>query len=253
MLAPSRPRDFLTGIGLLGKGLAMYTRSPGLLLLGMLPALIAFVVLLAGFGAVLYFIGPESHAVTWFADGWPVAARDAIRVLAGIAIIVAFVFLSIICYTALALAIGDPFYEKISVRVEQHYGGTDGTVDLPWWKELVRSVAEAIRLIAFSAGIGVLVFILGLIPAVGTVAAAVIGGIVGGWALAVELTGIPFARRGLRLRQRRQVLRQHRWLSLGFGVAVFACFLVPLGAVLVMPAAIAGATLLTRYLHDQPV
>src|SRR5437762_11879586 len=122
MTAPSRPRDFVTGIGLLGKGLAMYSRSPGLLLLGMLPALIAFMLLFAAFVAVLYFIGPESHAITWFADGWPVAARDAMRVLAGIAIVVAFVFISIICYTALALAIGDPFYEKISQRVEEHYG-----------------------------------------------------------------------------------------------------------------------------------
>ena len=39
--APSRPRDFLTGIGFLGRGLAVYARNPGLVLLGMLPALIA--------------------------------------------------------------------------------------------------------------------------------------------------------------------------------------------------------------------
>jgi CysZ protein len=49
------------------------------------------------------------------------------------------------------------------------------------------------------------------------------------------------------------VLRRHRWLALGFGVAVFLCFLIPLGAVLLMPAAVAGATLLTRRVHGQPV
>jgi CysZ protein len=38
-------------------------------------------------------------------------------------------------------------------------------------------------------------------------------------------------------------------LALGFGVSVFVCFLVPLGAVLVMPAAVAGATLLTRHAY----
>jgi CysZ protein len=48
------------------------------------------------------------------------------------------------------------------------------------------------------------------------------------------------------------MLRQHGWLSLGFGVSVFLCFLIPFGAVLVMPAAVAGGTLLTRYLHGQP-
>jgi CysZ protein len=40
---------------------------------------------------------------------------------------------------------------------------------------------------------------------------------------------------------------------MGFGVAVFVCFLIPFGAVLVMPAAVAGATLLTRHVHGQPV
>ena len=35
-------------------------------------------------------------------------------------------------------------------------------------------------------------------------------------------------------------------MALGFGVAVFLCFLIPLGAILVMPAAVAGATLLSR-------
>jgi CysZ protein len=231
----------------------MYARSPGLLMLGMLPALIAFALLCAGFVAVLYFIGPESRTLTWFADGWPEAARDLVRVLAGIAIIVAFVFLSVIGYTALALAIGDPFYEKISERVEAYYGDGGDAVNLPWGKDLARSVSEALRLVVLTAVIAILVFVVGLIPVVGQVAAAVIGGLLGGWGLAVELTGIPFARRGVRLAQRRQVLRQHRWLALGFGVAVFVCFLVPFGAVLVMPAAVAGATLLTRYLHGQPV
>ena len=117
----------------------------------------------------------------------------------------------------------------------------------------MRSIGEAIRLAVFSAAVAVLVFLLGLIPVIGQVGAAVLGGLVGGWALAVELTGIPFARRGVRLRERRRMLRRYRWLSLGFGVAVFVCFLIPFGAILVMPAAVAGATLLTRRVYGQPV
>jgi CysZ protein len=251
--APSRPRDFFTGIGLLGKGLAMYTRSPRLLLLGMLPAFIAFVLLFTGFVVLLWFIGPESRWATWFAADWDPGVRDAMRILAGLAIVVGFTFLAIISYTALALAIGDPFYERISSRVEMLYGDPGNMVNRPWWKELARSVGEAVRLLLFSVMIAVLVFLIELIPVVGQVAAPIIGAVVGGWALAIELTGIPFSRRGLRLRQRRRMLRRHGWLSLGFGVSVFLCFLVPFGAVLVMPAAVAGGTLLTRYLHGQPV
>jgi CysZ protein len=39
---------------------------------------------------------------------------------------------------------------------------------------------------------------------------------------------------------------------LGFGVPVFVVFLVPFVAVLVMPGAVAGATLLTRRVLGQP-
>jgi CysZ protein len=41
-------------------------------------------------------------------------------------------------------------------------------------------------------------------------------------------------------------------MAIGFGAATFICFLIPLGAVLVMPAAVAGATLLARRLFNLP-
>jgi CysZ protein len=42
------------------------------------------------------------------------------------------------------------------------------------------------------------------------------------------------------------VLRANRPLAVGFGAAVFVCFLVPLGAIVTMPAAVAGGALLSR-------
>ena len=245
--------QFLAGVGLLGRGLASYARSPGLLLLGMLPALITFVLLVGGFVAVASFLGPESRVLTWFANDWPTTGRDLVRALAQIAILGVYVLVSIVAFTGLTLAVGDPFYEKISERVEDRLGGLPGAVDRPWWKELGRGILESVRLVTLSVVIGVLLFLGGLLPAVGQTVVPVVGALVGGWVLAVELTGVAFARRGLRLRDRRRVLRRHRWLTLGFGVAVFVCFLIPLGAVLLMPAAVAGATLLTRQVQGQPV
>jgi CysZ protein len=188
--------DFFTGVGLLGRGLGSYARSPGLLLLGMLPALLTFILLVAGFVAVLAFLGPESRAVTWFAEHWPSGARDLVRALAQIAIVGVYVLVSIVAFTGLTLAIGDPFYEKISERVENRYGGLPGAVDRPWWKELGRGILESIRLVTLSIVIGVMLFLAGLLPAVGQTVVPVIGALVGGWALAVELTGVAFARPG---------------------------------------------------------
>ena len=95
-------------------------------------------------------------------------------------------------------------------------------------------------------------FLTGLIPVVGQTVVPVLTAIFSGWVLSLELSGVPFERRGLRLVQRRQMLRRNRPLALGFGVATFVCFLIPLGAVLVMPAAVAGATLMTRRVYGLP-
>jgi CysZ protein len=70
-----------------------------------------------------------------------------------------------------------------------------------------------------------------------------------GFFLAVELSAIALERQGLRLSDRLRLLWRRRLLALGFGLAVFLLFLVPLGAVLGMPGAVAGGTLLARRLH----
>lgn len=114
-----------------------------------------------------------------------------------------------------------------------------------------QSAADSARLIGTSAGIALPLLFVGFIPVVGQIVATVLGALVGGWMLAVELTGAAFSRRGQRLEERRQALRAIRPVTLGFGVAVFVAFLVPLGAVLFMPAAVAGATLLARHALGQ--
>ena len=82
--------------------------------------------------------------------------------------------------------------------------------------------------------------------------AAVLGALVGGWLLTLELTGLAFDARGLSFRDRRAALRSRRPLALGFGAATYLLFLIPLGAVAVMPAAIAGSVLLTKRVLGEP-
>jgi CysZ protein len=65
--------------------------------------------------------------------------------------------------------------------------------------------------------------------------------------LALELTTRPLEARGMTRVERRAALRTRSPRVLGFGVGVQLCFLVPGGAILVMPAAVAGATHLARH------
>jgi CysZ protein len=246
-------RQFLLGASLLGRGLAIIVRLPRLLGLGLLPALIAGILYAAGLITLIIFLPDLSRPVTWFAGDWATASRDVIRVLGAIALLGGAVLLGVLTFTAVTLAIGDPFYERISERVEHRYGGVPDHVEVPFWRSLGRSVVDSLRLIAISIVVGIPLFFLGLVPVIGQTVAPVLGAAVGGWLLAIELTGAPFQRRGRRLRDRRRVLRANRPLALGFGVAVFLGFLIPLGAILLMPAAVVGATLLCRRALGQPI
>lgn len=246
-------RQFAAGAGLLGRGLGLCLRSPRLLGLGIVPALIAGVLYAAALTALIIFVGDLSETVTWFADDWSTFWRDLMRVLAGLALVGFSGLFGVLTFTAVTLLIGDPFYEKISGLVESRFGGVPGEVEVEWWRSLGRSLVDSLRLIGLSILFGAVLLILGLIPVVGQTVVPVLGAAVGGWLLAVELTGVPFQRRGKRLRDRRTVLKANRPLALGFGVAVFLSFLIPLGAVLLMPAAVAGAALLSRRALGQPI
>ncbi|MBM2617346.1 EI24 domain-containing protein [Actinoplanes sp. LDG1-06] len=247
---PGKPlgavKQFFLGAGLLGRGLGLVLRSPKLLGLGLLPALIAGLLYGTALFFLLDYLPQLSEAVTWFADDWSEWLRDLVQVLGGLALLGVTVLLGVLTFTAVTLLIGDPFYERISELVEDRFGGVPDAVEAGFWPGLRRSLADSLRLIGLSIVIGIPLFLLGFLPVVGQTVIPVIGGAFGGWLLALELTGVPFQRRGQRLRHRRVVLGACRPLALGFGVAVFCCFLIPLGAILMMPAAIAGATLLAR-------
>ncbi len=245
--------DFATGVGLLARGLGMYARTPRLMLLGLLPAVITFALLVAAFIAVLAVADDAARWMTPYADSWSSELRETARAVITVAIVGVWAVLSLVLFTALTLLIGQPFYEAISKKVEDRLGGVPGgDINVSFWRTLPRTIGENLRLVVRAALFAVVLFAIGLIPIVGQMTAAVLAALVGGTLLAVELTSVPFERRGLRLRDRRRMLRERRALSTGFGVATFVCFLIPLGAVLMMPAAVAGATLLSRRLFGLP-
>jgi CysZ protein len=251
--APGVVGEFIAGVGLLGRGIGMYARSPRLVVLGIIPALISGLLFVAAFVTLIFFVSDLADLLTWFADEWSEGLRDVVQFLAAIGILGLGGLIGVLTFTAVTLLIGDPFYEKISQQIEERFGGVPGEIEVPWWRSLRRSLWDSLRLIALSVAIGIPLFFLSLLPLIGQTVIPVIGALIGGWFLALELVGVPFFRRGMRLPDRRRILGANRSLALGFGVSVFVCFLIPLGAVLVMPAAVAGGTLLARKVLDLPI
>ncbi len=246
------PGGFLTGVGLLVRGVRMYAANPRLALLGVVPALITGVLFFGAFVTLAYFVGDVAAALTPFADDWSGSARTFARFTAGLALLGLAALIGVLAFTAVTLAIGGPFYERISDRVEERYGGVQNPVEIGWARSLRRGVTDSSRLLAASALVGVPLFAAGFLPIVGQTAVPVVGALAGGWLLSVELVGTPFERRGMGLAERRRALRAIRPVTAGFGVAVFVAFLIPLGAVVFTPAAVAGATLLARRALGEP-
>ncbi|KJC65191.1 EI24 domain-containing protein [Agreia bicolorata] len=244
--ARSVTRQFFDGVAYLGRGLKMWGSDPRLMLFGALPALIVAVVYAAVL--IVLFINAPTLAewATPFADEWDEGWRTTLRVTAVIAFLALGALLVVYTYTAITLAVGDPFYEKIWRSVENRLGGIRNEVETAFWPSVLRGVVDALRILLATALLGICLFTLGFIPVVGQTVVPVLGAAIAGWFLAVELTGKAFDARGRSLRQRRQALAAMRPTALGFGVASYLVFLIPLGAVFVMPAAVAGGALLSR-------
>ena len=242
----SAVKRYLSGVRLFGRALLLYLRTPRLLALGLIPTVLSAALFLVGLVALVGVLPDLADAATWFADDWSPTAKTIATVLAAVGILVVALVIGVFAFTAVTLAIGDPFYERISDWVEQAHGGVEGEAEVGFWRGLGRSLADSARLFAVTTAIGVPLFFAGLVPVVGQTVVPVVGATIGGWFLALELVGTPFSRRGLRLADRRRRLRADRARALGFGTAVFVCFLVPAGAVLLMPAAVIGGTLLAR-------
>ncbi|MDO3395557.1 EI24 domain-containing protein [Nocardioides sp. SOB44] len=234
--------DAVAGAAYVGRGLGTWRRRPGLMLLGAVPALLVALVVLGALVALLANLGDLVAWATPFADAWAEAVRGLLRVGLAVLVVIGFLLLASVTFTALTLLVGDPFYARIWRETEAALGGPVPSSGLSAW----RSAADSLVLLAIGLATAVGVLLVGLLPVVGAVVGGVVGLAVSGWLLAGELLARPLEARGLDRVARRAVLRGQRARVLGFGVATQACFLVPLGAVAVMPAAVVGSTMLAR-------
>ncbi|MFC9969593.1 EI24 domain-containing protein [Spirillospora sp. NPDC127200] len=250
---PGAVKDLFNGVGYLFRGLAWIARRPGQWLFGLVPAVIVLIVYVAGLSLLAANVDDVAGWTTPFADDWSSGLRNATRVIAGIAILGASLFLAILTFTALTLLVGDPFYERIAVQVEDSQGGAPPEWDEPLLRGLLRMVVDTLLLALVALGFAIVFFAGGFIPVIGQTVVPVVAACVSGYFLAGELSSVALERRGILRKERFARMKRHRSLVVGFGAATFVVFLIPLGAVLAMPGAVAGATLLARErLADNP-
>jgi CysZ protein len=215
---------------------------------GLLPGVVSLALYLAALAALVTWAGDLSDWLTPFADHWSSGTRSLVRDLTALLLIGGGLMLAVVTFTAVTLLIGEPFYESLSERVEEIEGGGAAPQRLPWWRQLLWGLRDALASVLVVAGIGLVLFVLSFVPVVGQTVIPAVGICVSGFFLTEQLTALAFQRRGLTFRQRVRRLRGRLLLALGFGVPLALLFLIPLVAVFAMPGAVAGATLLVREL-----
>ncbi len=146
----------------------------------------------------------------------------------------------------LAGIVASPFNETLSERAEELMMGRVVQGEEGWKAMIV----GGLRGIASSAATGIpraiVVVMLGLIPGIGPILAA----IVGAFFIAVGYTDYPFERRRYSLKRKLGTLWKHKRMALGFGIGANLLLIVPLVNFLCMPVAVVGGTALAIALDE---
>lgn len=245
-------RDFITGARFFGRGLGILLRSPRLLLLGALPAVLTTLLLTGGLVALAFWIDDLAALVTPFADDWASGWQTAVRVTAGVMLFGAAITIGLIGFSALTLAIGAPFYEAIAEKVEDDLGLAPGE-DLPFWRALGLGLRGGLALVLRSLMFTIPLVIAGFIPVLGQTVVPVLLALVAAWFFALELVAVTYYRRGMTLKEQRTTLAKRRGLALGLGLPASLLCVIPLLAIIVMPVAFTGGVLVAHEaLRNEP-
>jgi CysZ protein len=245
------PAPVLSGPQYLREGLKLVL-SPGLRLFVLLPLAINLILFIGLIGFAVQEFNGWLHALMPNPDGW-------LSFLSWILWPVFFVLILLMVFftfTTLANIIAAPFNGFLSEKVEVVVRGEDPFPPFRW-SELVamvpRTLGRELRKLGYFLPRAIGLFILSFIPGLNIIAAPlwVLFGI---WMMCVQYIDYPADNNKLGWNEMLAWLREKRWQSLGFGGSVYLALLIPGVNVVMMPAAVAGATLFwVREHSDAPV
>jgi len=148
-------------------------------------------------------------------------------------------------FTMFANIIAAPFNGFLSEKVEAVVRGVDNSPPFSWGELIAmvpRTLAREMRKLGYFLPRAIALLILSFVPVVNLIAAP-LWLIFAVWMMAIQYIDYPADNHKLGWNEMLAWLRQKRWQSLSFGGVVYLVLLVPVVNLLMMPAAVAGATL----------
>lgn len=153
------------------------------------------------------------------------------------------------CYlfTFLANLVASPFNGVLSARVEELLVDGQPDSDMNLLQEMGDAVTGEIRLMRFMLGRSCLLAVVSLVllfmPVINALI-PILWFVFGAFMLAFEYLDAPMGNRGLTFQAKLDHVRSRRWRHIGFGSVVTLLTAIPLINLIIMPAAVAGATAL---------
>lgn len=233
--------QLVTGVRDVGRGLAALRAHPALWRWVAAPAIVTGVLLVGAVVGIAYAVGP---LVGWVAVHLPGPLARVASPILTVLVAGALVLAALLVFTSIAGAIAGPFNERLSEHLEAELTGRrPGPFSLREFAlgAAVSAVHALRRLIVALIGIA-LVFAIGLVPVIGTLAALGIAAWFAGTAAAYDCYDAVFGRRAMAYRDKLAYLSRHRGRTLGLGLAVAGLLLVPGLNLLALAAGSAGAT-----------
>jgi len=230
----------LSGPQYLREGLKLVL-SPNLRMFVLLPLAINLLL----FGGLVYFAG---HEFSLWLDALMPTLPSWLSFLSYIlwplfvALLLLMVFFT---FTLVANVIAAPFNGFLAEKVEVVVRGEDPFPAFSWGELMAmvpRTFGREMRKLGYFLPRAIGLFILSLIPVVNVVAAP-LWLIFGVWMMAIQYIDYPADNNKMSWQDMLAWLRSKRWQSLGFGGITYLALLIPGVNVLMMPAAVAGATL----------
>jgi CysZ protein len=159
-------------------------------------------------------------------------------------VVVALSIGALFVFVAVAGMIAGPFNEILSEELEARLTGRPSAPFAlgAFVRGFVAGIVHGLRRLVVSLLGLVVVFALGLVPVVGTIAAMAIGGWIAARGAAYDSYDAVLARRALSYRAKLAYLAHHRSRTLGLGAAVAGMLLVPGVNLVALGLGAAGAT-----------
>lgn len=230
----------LSGSQYLSAGLKLVL-SPGLRLFVLLPLTINLILFVALIGFAVRQFSGWLDSLMGSLPGW-LSFLDFLLWPLFVVLLLMMVFFT---FTLLANIIAAPFNGFLAEKVEVVIRGEDTFPPFSWNELLAmvpRTLKRELRKLSYFLPRAIGLLILSLIPGLNLIATP-LWLLFGVWMMAVQYIDYPCDNNKVSWDDMLAWLRAKRWQSLGFGGITYVALLIPFVNILMMPAAVAGATL----------